>query len=80
MSLPKSARIVEVGPRDGLQNESANLPPALRSELIRKLADCGHTHIEAGSFVNPKWVPQIASPSLSMNCLSRQPVRSCQSL
>jgi len=59
MTLPASARIVEVGPRDGLQNESANLPPALRAELIRKLAACGHSHIEAGSFVNPKWVPQM---------------------
>ena len=59
MKLPANVRIVEVGPRDGLQNESEILPPALRSELIRRLGQCGHSHIEAGSFVNPKWVPQM---------------------
>ena len=52
--------IVEVGPRDGLQNESQTLTTALRVELIDRLAQCGIPVIEAGSFVSPKWVPQMA--------------------
>ncbi len=52
--------IVEVGPRDGLQNEPKNLSTALRVELIDRLAQCGVPVIEAGSFVSPKWVPQMA--------------------
>lgn len=49
-------RIMEVSPRDGLQNEKAVLPAALKTELIEKLVDVGCRHIEAGSFVSPKWV------------------------
>jgi isopropylmalate/homocitrate/citramalate synthase len=52
--------IVEVGPRDGLQNEQQTLPVALRIELINRLALCGMPVIESGSFVSPKWVPQMA--------------------
>ena len=52
--------IVEVGPRDGLQNEPQTLSTALRIELIDRLAQCGIPVIEAGSFVSPKWVPQMA--------------------
>lgn len=52
--------IVEVGPRDGLQNESRTLPVALRASLIDRLASCGAPVIEAGSFVSEKWVPQMA--------------------
>jgi hydroxymethylglutaryl-CoA lyase len=52
--------IVEVGPRDGLQNESQTLSISLRVELIDRLAHCGVPVIEAGSFVSPKWVPQMA--------------------
>ncbi len=52
--------IVEVGPRDGLQNETQTLPTALRIEFINRLSDCGIPVIEAGSFVSPKWVPQMA--------------------
>jgi len=55
-----SVTIVEVGPRDGLQNESRTLSAALRIELIDRLAQCGVPVIEAGSFVSPKWVPQMA--------------------
>ena len=60
MSLPKAVRIVEVGPRDGLQNESVSLDVATKVELIHGLADAGLQTIEAGSFVSPKWVPQMA--------------------
>jgi hydroxymethylglutaryl-CoA lyase len=60
-TLPRRARIVEVGPRDGLQNEAASIPVETRVELINRLADAGLTAIEAGSFVNPKWIPQMAA-------------------
>ncbi len=60
MALPKKIRIVEVGPRDGLQNEKQAIPTAAKIQLIEQLVDAGLTYIEAGSFVNPKWVPQMA--------------------
>lgn len=60
MSLPKQVKIVEVGPRDGLQNEPTQLTVATRVALIEALADAGLRTIEAGSFVSPKWVPQMA--------------------
>lgn len=60
MNLPKTVRIVEVGPRDGLQNEKQAIPTAAKIQLIEMLVDAGLTYIEAGSFVNPKWVPQMA--------------------
>lgn len=53
-------RLVEVGPRDGLQNESAEFDTATRVTLVRRLLDCGFEHVEAGSFVSPKWVPKMA--------------------
>ena len=52
--------VVEVGPRDGLQNEPAQLSSAVRIELINRLANCGVPVVESGSFVSPKWVPQMA--------------------
>jgi hydroxymethylglutaryl-CoA lyase len=52
-------RLVEVGPRDGLQNEKTSIPLAIKLELIEKLARTGLSTIEAGSFVSPKWVPQV---------------------
>ncbi|MHA7880508.1 MAG: hydroxymethylglutaryl-CoA lyase [Saccharospirillum sp.] len=58
--MTDSIRLVEVGPRDGLQNEARPLSVEQRLELIHKLADCGLAEIEAGSFVSPKWVPQMA--------------------
>ena len=60
MTMPNRVRLVEVGPRDGLQNESTTLSKDLRVELIRRLMDCGLTHIEAGSFVHPQRLPQMA--------------------
>jgi hydroxymethylglutaryl-CoA lyase len=50
---------VEVGPRDGLQNEKQSIPVATKIELVNRLAQTGLTTIEAGSFVSPKWVPQV---------------------
>ena len=59
-TLPCAVRIVEVGPRDGLQNEKTLLPAAVKIELIERLADCGLRSVEATSFVSQKWVPQLA--------------------
>ena len=60
MTLPAQVRIVEVGPRDGLQNEKAIIPTAEKIELIDRLSATGLRSIEATSFVSPKWVPQLA--------------------
>jgi hydroxymethylglutaryl-CoA lyase len=60
MSLPQRVRMVEVGPRDGLQNESRPVSVSDKLQLVQDLADAGVSYIEAGSFVSPKWVPQMA--------------------
>jgi hydroxymethylglutaryl-CoA lyase len=60
MTLPSRVQIVEVGPRDGLQNEQQPITTGTKLELIHQLADAGVSYIEAGSFVNPKWIPQMA--------------------
>ncbi|XAL99419.1 hydroxymethylglutaryl-CoA lyase [Phycisphaeraceae bacterium D3-23] len=60
LQLPSRVKIVEVGPRDGLQNEKQPIDTATKIELINRLASAGLGYIEAGSFVNPKWVPQMA--------------------
>jgi hydroxymethylglutaryl-CoA lyase len=60
MTYPSRVRIVEVGPRDGLQNEAGAVPLEAKVELIGALAEAGLKTIEAGSFVSPKWVPQMA--------------------
>lgn len=57
--MPEFVKIVEVGPRDGLQNEKNIVPTAVKIELIRRLASTGLSVIEATSFVSPKWVPQV---------------------
>ncbi|MCH2285203.1 MAG: hydroxymethylglutaryl-CoA lyase [SAR324 cluster bacterium] len=59
MMIPEKIQIVEVGPRDGLQNEKEWVPTETKISLIEKLADAGLTKIEATSFVSPKWVPQL---------------------
>lgn len=59
---PFSVQIIEVGPRDGLQNEAVVLPWSTRAELVARLANCGASRIEAVSFVNPKAVPAMADP------------------
>ncbi|MCE0914244.1 hydroxymethylglutaryl-CoA lyase [Pseudomonas sp. NMI760_13] len=60
MSLPKNVRLVEVGPRDGLQNEAQPISVADKVRLVDDLTDAGLGYIEVGSFVSPKWVPQMA--------------------
>jgi hydroxymethylglutaryl-CoA lyase len=60
MSLPGKVRIVEVGPRDGLQNERQEVPTAVKLELIERLAEAGLPAVEATAFVSPKWIPQMA--------------------
>ncbi|RPD74187.1 aldolase [Lentinus tigrinus ALCF2SS1-7] len=64
-------RIVEVGPRDGLQNESAVIPPAMKAELINRLTDAGLDIIESGSFVSPKWIPQMAGTPEVLKTMQR---------
>ena len=66
-------RIVEVGPRDGLQNETRNIPTAIKLELIDRLAVAGLRDIETTSFVSPKWVPQMADHAEVMRGMRRQP-------
>ena len=60
MTIPSRVKIVEVGPRDGLQNEPVTVDINTRVDLINQLRTCGLGNIEAGSFVNPRWVPQMA--------------------
>ena len=69
MSYPSAVKIVEVGPRDGLQNEAVSLDIATKVELIERLTSCGLKNIEAGSFVSPKWVPQMAGSDEVFNQL-----------
>ena len=60
MSLPKFVKLVEVSPRDGLQNETKTIPTPIKIEFINRLSETGLTVIEATSFVSPKWIPQLA--------------------
>ena len=73
MTLPSEVTLVEVGPRDGLQNEQATIPLQTKLRLIDDLADAGLKVIESGSFVNPKWVPQMADSEAVFAGLSRRP-------
>jgi len=73
MTLPGKVQLVEVGPRDGLQNESSIIPLAAKLQLIDDLATAGHTVIEAGSFVNPKWIPQMADSAEVFAGITRHP-------
>ena len=72
MPLPSHVRIVEVGPRDGLQNEKHLIDTDTKVALIDCLANAGFTHIEVGSFVNPKWVPQMADSSAVFKKINRR--------
>ncbi|MDX3752469.1 hydroxymethylglutaryl-CoA lyase [Streptomyces sp. AK08-02] len=73
--LPAQVRIHEVGARDGLQNEKATVPTAVKAQFIRRLADAGLKTIEATSFVHPKWVPQLADAEDLFPQVSDLPVR-----
>ncbi|MCP4284870.1 MAG: hydroxymethylglutaryl-CoA lyase [Gammaproteobacteria bacterium] len=72
MKLPEKAKIVEVGPRDGLQNEPRQVPPEIKVALIKRLATSGLPVIEAGSFVAPKWVPQMAASAEVFAALDKE--------
>ena len=71
--LPTHVRIVEVGPRDGLQNESGHVSTAAKIELIDRLSAAGLQSIEVGSFVSPKWVPQMADTAAVIAGITRRP-------
>ena len=73
MNFPKQVKIVEVGPRDGLQNEPKTLPAAIKIEFINRLAEACLTIIEAGSFVSPKWVPQMADTAEVLQGINMHP-------
>ena len=72
MPLPTRVRLVEVGPRDGLQNEKAQVPTDVKVRLIDMLTDAGFPAIEATSFVSPKWVPQMADAADVMARINRK--------
>jgi hydroxymethylglutaryl-CoA lyase len=71
--LNNFVKIVEVGPRDGLQNEPGELPTAVKVELIERLADAGLPAVEATAFVSPKWIPQMADHTEVMERIRRKP-------
>jgi len=73
MSLPARVRIVEVGPRDGLQNEPGTVPAAVKIEFIERLAAAGLPAVEATSFVSPRWIPQLADAAEVFRGLARRP-------
>lgn len=73
MSQPQQVRIVEVGPRDGLQNEKAIVSTAVKIELIDRLSATGLRSIEATSFVSPKWIPQLADAADVFGGIARRP-------
>jgi len=73
MALPKRVKMVEVGPRDGLQNEPGVVPTEAKVELINRLSDAGLPVVEATSFVSPKWVPQMADAGQVMARIRRKP-------
>lgn len=73
MSLPQKVKLVEVGPRDGLQNEAVPVAAAVKIELINRLTDAGLPVVEATAFVSPKWVPQMADNAQVMAGIRRKP-------
>ena len=73
MKYPKRVKLVEMGPRDGLQNEPGSVSTDVKVELVDRLSDAGFASIEAGSFVSPKWVPQMADTAEVMARIRRKP-------
>lgn len=71
-AMPKKVRIVEVGPRDGLQNEKMEVPTKVKLELIARLADAGLPAVEATAFVSPKWIPQMADHTEVLEGIQRR--------
>src|SRR5256885_8061756 len=73
MSIPSRVKLVDVGPRDGLQNEKQPVPAAVKIELVHRLQEAGLKEIEVTSFVSPKWVPQMADNAEVMAGIERKP-------
>ncbi len=73
MDLPQKVKLVEVGPRDGLQNEKETIPAEVKIALVDRLSAAGFPNIEAASFVSPKWVPQMATSAEVMARIERRP-------
>lgn len=73
MQVPTNVKIVEVAPRDGLQNEKVFISPQTKIELVNRLADTGVVNVEAASFVSPRWVPQMADSAAVMAGIKRRP-------
>ncbi|GAA2898291.1 hydroxymethylglutaryl-CoA lyase [Pseudonocardia halophobica] len=73
LPLPPRVTICEVGPRDGLQNESTVLPVEVKAEFVERLVDAGHTVVETTSFVHPRWVPQLADAENLLRALTPVP-------
>jgi hydroxymethylglutaryl-CoA lyase len=72
MAIPQTVKIVEVGPRDGLQNEKEQVPTAIKIELVNRLSAAGFPNVETTSFVSPKWVPQMADGADVMAGIERR--------
>jgi hydroxymethylglutaryl-CoA lyase len=72
-TLPSQVTLVDVGPRDGLQNEAQPIPAATKIELVGRLQDAGLHEIEVTSYVSPKWVPQMADAAEVMAGIARRP-------
>ncbi|MES2928356.1 MAG: hydroxymethylglutaryl-CoA lyase [Pseudomonadota bacterium] len=72
MSIPSRVRLIDVGPRDGLQNEKTPVPAAVKIELVHRLQQAGLKEIEVTSYVSPKWVPQMADNHEVMAGITRQ--------
>ncbi len=73
MNLPSKVKLVDVGPRDGLQNEKTMVPAAVKIELVHRLQNAGLKEIEVTSFVSPRWVPQMADATEVMAGIQRKP-------
>ena len=73
MNYPPKVKLVDVGPRDGLQNEKTMVPAAVKIELVHRLQAAGLREIEVTSFVSPKWVPQMADNAEVMAGIQRKP-------
>src|SRR3954462_12400626 len=73
MNLPSRVKLVDVGPRDGLQNENQPVPAEIKIGLVHRLQDAGLREIEVTSFVSPKWVPQMADAAEVMAGIHRKP-------
>ena len=72
-AVPPEVTIVEVGPRDGLQNEAVLVPVADKVALVEALAETGLPVVEAGAFVSPKWVPQMAGSEEVLRAVTKRP-------